>query len=258
VPRFEPDLTDRPARVTAIRGIVFQNDGSSTVGRLFIRPLEALDRWIVGVQPRPRQRGLAIHAGIHVELAGLGDYVVEQLVGSLYLTFRNGLNWTPYETFAARDHNGWDVTVPATAFRGITATEIEAACERLNALDGQPFVTEDCTALVERAFDGHRLFADSPLLGWFGVAARIGDPALPLLQPGTPLEPRAAAHLQADRIRGLPDPGAHADSPNVQLWVTRLLPLALLGLGLWAGWRRYSSASRRSIPASSTARRFFK
>src|SRR5689334_7266598 len=87
----------RPGRVTEIRGIVFQSDGRSTVGRLFIRPFEALDRWIVGILPQRSERTLAMHAGIHIVIDGAREYVAEQLVGSFSMDFRNGLNWTPYE-----------------------------------------------------------------------------------------------------------------------------------------------------------------
>src|SRR5205814_836018 len=105
--------------VTSIRGIVFQSDGRSAIGRVFIRPLEALDRWIVGILPALGEPSLAMHAGIHVEIDGTAEYIVEQLVGSLYLTFKNGLNWTPLREFQTRDRGGWDVTVAATCFRRI-------------------------------------------------------------------------------------------------------------------------------------------
>jgi hypothetical protein len=245
----------RPGRVTSIRGIVFQSDGRSTIGRLFIRPFEALDRWIVGILPKPGEPSLAMHAGIHVELDGGREYVVEQLVGSWYLDFRNGLNWTPYADFAKRDRGGWDVTVPATSFRQVDERAAAQTLERLNAIDGHPFFGEDCTAFIERAFGGRRMFADSPLLRWFGVGVRIGDPALPLFRPDAQLEGRSRELLEFDGIKALPDAGANASSPNAQLWAHRLLPLVLLGL---LGVRIYSSASRKSTPISSTARKFFK
>jgi hypothetical protein len=251
---FVEDNAERPGRVTAIRGIVFQSDGRSTVGRLFIRPFEALDRWLVGILPRPGQPSLAMHAGIHIEIGDRGEYVVEQLVGSWYLDFRNGLNWTPYHDFAQRDRGGWDVTVPASDFRGVDEQVVEGALQRLNRIEGHPFIGEDCTAFIERAL-GRRLFADSPLLRWFGVGVRIGDPALPLLRRNAQLEPVAREHLQFETISGLPAALADVDSPNARLLLHRLLPLALLGpvaLGV------YSSASRRSTPISSTARRFLR
>jgi hypothetical protein len=254
-PRYLEEYAERPGPVSAIRGVVFQNDGHSTVGRLFIRPFEALDRWIAGVLPRPGDPPLAMHAGIHVVIAGDQDYVAEQLVGSLYLDFRNGLNWTPYEKFKERDRGGWDVTIPATAFRRVDEPIVEEVQKRLDGIQGHPFVGEDCTAFIERAFGGRRLFADSPLLRWFGIGVRIGDPALPLLNPEARLDELARARLQFDKITYLPDALAGANSPNGQLWAHRLVPL--VALALLAG-RAYSSASRRSTPISSTARRFLR
>src|SRR5947209_20281628 len=95
VTAYQRDFAERPGSVTAIRGIVFQNDGQSTTGRVFIRPMEALDRWIAGVLPDRGDAPLAMHAGIRVEIDGSRDYVAEQLGGRLYLDFRNGLNSTP-------------------------------------------------------------------------------------------------------------------------------------------------------------------
>jgi hypothetical protein len=175
--RYQPDYADRPGAVTAIHGIVFQSDGQSTVGRLFIRPVEALDRWIVGILPSRGEPTLAMHAGIHVTIDGSREYVVEQLVGSLYLDFKNGLNWTALEDFRKRDRGGWDETVPATQFRRLDQQAVDETAARLNAIEGHPFMGEDCTAFIERAFGGRRLFADSPLLRTMGIGARIGDPA---------------------------------------------------------------------------------
>jgi hypothetical protein len=255
VPAYREEHSDRPGRVTAIRGVAFQSDGMSTVGRLFIRPIEALDRWFAGILPDRGDPQLAMHAGLHVEIDGSREYVAEQLVGSLYLDFRNGLNWTPFEKFRQRDRGGWDVTVPATCFRGVDEAALDETLQRLNAIEGHPFAGEDCTAFVERAFGARRLFADSPLLQSIGVDARVGDPAMPLLRPEARLDPDARQKLQLDKIKNLPDPRAAAESPNVQLWAHRLLPAILFGALI--GWF-YSSASRRSTPASSTARRFFK
>jgi hypothetical protein len=242
----------RPGRVTGIRGIVFQSDGRSTIGRLFIRPFETLDRWAAGLLPRHDAPSLAMHAGIHVEIDGREEYVAEQLVGSWYMDFRNGLNWTPYTDFARRDRGGWDMTVPATAFRGITEREVASTIDRLNAIQGHPFVGEDCTAFIERAFGRRRLFADSPMLRWLGIDVRIGDPAMPLLKPDAALDARTRTLLQVDTIKDLPDPDARVESPDVQLWAYRLVPLLIVGAAI------YSSASRRSTPASRTARRFFR
>src|ERR1043165_693096 len=96
---YSPDYAARPGSVTQIRGVVFQSDGRSTVGRLFIRPFEVLDRSVLGILPKPGDLTLAMHTGIHVVIDGTHDYVVEQLVGSFQLDFRNGLNWTPFEKF---------------------------------------------------------------------------------------------------------------------------------------------------------------
>jgi hypothetical protein len=101
-----------------------------------------------------------------------------------------------------------------------------------------------------------RLFADSPLLRWFGLGVRIGDPALPLLRGDADLQEPARSKLQFDKIKMLPDALADVDSPNVRLWSHRLLPFALVAAPLLA--RAYSSASRKSTPVSSTARKFFK
>jgi hypothetical protein len=234
MPRREyvPDNALRPGRVARIRGIVFQSDGASTVGRMFIRPFEALDRWIVGVQPRPNEPSLAMHAGIHLDLEDGREYVAEQLVGSLYLDFRNGLNWTPYDRFTQRDRGGWDETVPLTGFRGIDEAVVRETVARLNGIEGHPFVGEDCTAFVERAAGGRRLFADSPLLRSLGIDVRVGDPALPLLRRDAPLDQSARDRLQFETIKNLPDALAAAESPNVRLWAHRLLPLAPTALAL--------------------------
>lgn len=254
--QYEPGNAERPARVRAMRGIVFQSDGRSTIGRVFIRPFEALDRWTVGVLPKPGEPSLAMHAGIHVELEDGQDYVAEQLVGSFYMDFRNGLNWTPYKDFSQRDRGGWDVTLSATCFRRVDDRVVEETLQRLNSIEGHPFSGEDCTAFIERAFGGRRLFADSPLLRSFGIGARVGDPALPLLRPDATLDDEARQRLQFDTIKNLPDALAGAESPNLRLWIRRLLPLALV-LAPFAA-RVYSSGSRKSTPVSRTARKFLR
>jgi hypothetical protein len=254
--RYEPGNAERPGRVAAVRGIVFQSDGRSTVGRIFIRPFEALDRWIVGVLPRPGEQSLAMHAGIHVELEDGREYVAEQLVGSFYMDFRNGLNWTPFHDFTLRDRGGWDVTVPATNFRRVDDGAVEWVMQQLNRIEGHPFIGEDCTAFIERAFGGRRLFADSPLLRWLGVGMRIGDPALPLLRPDAELDESARRLLQFEKIRHLPDALADPESPNVRLWTHRLLPVFALAAPLAV--RTYSSGSRKSTPVSRTARKFLR
>jgi len=245
----------RPGRVTGIRGIVFQSDGRSTVGRFFIRPFEAFDRWMVGILPKSGEPSLAMHAGIHLDIDGKGEYVAEQLVGSSYLDFQNGLNWTPYADFAKRDRGGWDATIAATCFRGIDEQVVAETVEGLNRIEGHPFIGEDCTAFVERAFGNRRLFSDSPLLRDLGIGMRIGDPALPLLKQDAVLDQRSRELLQFETIKDLPDALAGVDAPNVWLWARRLLPLALL---VPVGVKIYSSASRKSTPVSSTARRFLR
>jgi hypothetical protein len=252
---YESGNARRPGGVTAIRGLIFQSDGRSSIGRLCIRPFEALDRWVVGILPKPSEQSLAMHCGIHVEIEGRGEYVAEQLVGSWYMDFRNGLNWTRIQDFRARDRGGWDVTVPATCFRGVTDQAVAQTVQSLNDIEGHPFIGEDCTAFIERAFGNRRLFADSPLLRALGIGVRVGDPAFPLLRPDAQLEPRARQLLQVDKIKDLPDADADVQSPNVQLWAHRLLPLFVIGA---VAARVYSSASRRSTPVSSTARRFLR
>jgi hypothetical protein len=226
------------------------------MGRILIRPVEALDRWIVGILPRPGDPPLAMHAGIRVTIDGAAEYVAEQLVGTSYLTFKNGLNWTPLGKFKQRDRGGWDVTVPATVFRRIDDAAVAETVQRLNSIQGRPFVGEDCTALIERAFGGRRMFADSPLLRSFGIGARIGDPALPLLKTDAQLDPEARQKLQFDKIKDLPDALANAESPNVRVWTVRLVPIVLLAAFLRR--RAYSSSSRKSTPASRMARKFLR
>jgi hypothetical protein len=255
VPRYSPEFAQRPGTVTDIHGVIFQSDGKSGLGRVFIRPLEALDRWIVGILPKPGDPPLAMHAGIRVTIDNAREYVAEQLVGTFYLDFKNGLNWTPLEKFKERDRGGWDATVPATAFRKVDGPAVQETIKRLNAIQGHPFWGEDCTAFIERAFGGRRMFADSPLLRSFGIGARIGDPALPLLRRDAPLDPETKRKLQFDKIKDLPDALANAESPNVRIWLVRLATVALLGT---LAKKVYSSSSRKSTPASITARKFFK
>jgi hypothetical protein len=251
--QYVADHALRPGRIARIRGVVFQSDGASAVGRMFIRPFEAVDRWIVGIQPWPHEPSLAMHAGIHLDLEDGREYVAEQLVGSFYLDFRNGLNWTPYEKFSQRDRGGWDETVPLTCFRAIDDDIVSEMVERLNRIEGHPFVGEDCTAFVERAAGGRRLFADSPLLRWLGVDMRVGDPALPLFKPTASLSPSARDHLQVDTIKRLPDAQATVESLNIRLWTQRLLPIALAALGaagLTLVLSRNRIGVRRVLPAN--------
>jgi hypothetical protein len=139
------------------------------------------------------------------------------------------LNWTPLRHFQQRDRGGWDVTVAAACFRRIDDRAVDEAIGRLNRIHGHPFMGEDCTAFIERAFGGQRMFADSPLLRWLGIGARIGDPALPLFGADARVDMKARRALQFERIKDLPDPLANADSLNAQRWVHRLIPMAILG-----------------------------
>lgn len=147
------------------------------------------------------------------------------------------------------------MTIPATCFRRINDEVVDETLGRLNLIQGHPFLGEDCTAFIERAFGGRRMFADSPLLRSFGIGARIGDPALPLLKPDAPSHLETKRKLQFDKIKYLPDALADAASPNVRIWLVRLIPVALLAL---LAKKVYSSSSRKSTPASITARKFFK
>jgi hypothetical protein len=247
-----------PARVTELRGVIFQNDGQSSIGRLFIRPIEAMDRWIAGVRPSRERPPLAMHAGLHVTLEDGREMVAEQLVGTFEMDFHNGLNWTPLENFRERDRGGWDLTVSARAFRGVDASVEAETVRNLNSIQGHPFIGEDCTAFIERAFGGRRLFADSPLLRLIGLSARVGDPALPLLREDADLDERARRLLHADALKQLPDALADPESPNIRLWLIRLAVVGAIGWGAGHLLARYSSGSRRSSPASRTARKFLR
>jgi hypothetical protein len=233
-----------------LRGVVFQSDARSAVGAALIRPLEALDRWAAGVGGPRRAAGappLAIHAGLHVVLADGQEVVAEQLIGTPYEALRRGLVWTPLERFRARDRGGWDVTVPATAFRGVDAAAAAAALARLNREPGRPFVREDCTAFVERTFGGRRLFADSPALRALGLRWRAGDPALPLLRPDAALDARARRLLRVDALAGLPaaDPAA----PGGRAWRRPLRAVAAaLVVGLAAAAALRWARRRRGPP----------
>jgi hypothetical protein len=236
VTRYREEHAERPGRIARVLGVIFQSDERSSVGRMFIRPMEELDRLVAGLHPHDRSTSLAMHAGLHVQLEDGRDYVAEQLVGTPYMDLKSGLNWTPLQEFRRRDHAGWDVTVPPTSFRGIDEHDAEATVARLNQIQGRPFVGEDCTAFVERAFEGKRLFADSPLLQSLGVPARVGDPALPLLRADVRFDDRTRRLLRTDAVQRLPDPRRSARSPNAWLWARRLGPAIAVGalLGLLA------------------------
>ena len=221
---------ERPGTVVELKGIIFQSDDSSTVGALFIRPIESFDRWQAGLTRTPGDAPLAMHAGLHVVLEDGREFVAEQLVGSFFEDFRDGLNWTPLERFRTREASGWDVTVPATCFRGINEGIVRRTVDFLNAIQGRPFFGEDCVAFIERAFGGRRLFGDSPTGLALGVGLKVGDPALPLLRPDAKLDARASHLLRVPLLRTLPDPLAEADAPNARIWLGKIAVWAVIAL----------------------------
>jgi hypothetical protein len=223
-----PSVPDRPARVVNLRGIIFQSDTVSVLGAWIIRPVETLDMYLAGLGRSPGSPALAMHAGLHVVLEDGREFVVEQLFGTPHEDFLDGLNWTPLETFRARDHRGWDVTVPATLFRRVDEAVVHEVVEFLNNIHGHPFVGEDCTMLIERAFGKRRLFADSPTARALGFGMRVGDPALALLRPQVRLDQEGERLLRADLLRALPDPTTQWDYPNGHLWIRRALGLMLI------------------------------
>jgi hypothetical protein len=152
---------ERPGRVQKLMGIIFQSDQKTVLGSWIIRPVEMLDRRLTGLGRSPDNPSLAMHVGIHVLIDDGREFVVEQLVGTPFEDFIDGLNWT-LETFRARDRGGWDVTIPATAFHGIDNEIVEGTIDFLNVISVRPFLDEDCTTMVERAFGKRRMFADSP------------------------------------------------------------------------------------------------
>jgi hypothetical protein len=234
-----PSRLDRPGRVVELRGIIIQSDAVSVLGAWIIRPVETLDMYFAGLGRTSDSPALAMHAGLHVVLEDRREFVVEQLFGTPREDFVNGLNWTPLETFKARDHRGWDVTVPATAFRKVNDGVVEEVVAFLNRIDGRPFFDEDCTTFIERAFGKRRLFGDSPTAQALGFGMRVGDPALALLRPDARFDPHTERLLRADFLRALPDPTAEWDSPNGYLWIRRaalglaVICVAAIALGFW-------------------------
>ena len=237
----------RPGRVVNLRGIILQSDKISAFGAWIIRPVEMLDLHLAGLGRPTDAPALAMHAGLHVVLEDDREFVVEQLFGTPREDFVDGLNWTPLKTFRERDHAGWDVTVPATAFRQVDENVVHEVVEFLNRIDGRPFFGEDCTMLIERAFGKRRLFADSPTAQALGFGMRVGDPALTLLKPGFWLDPDAERRLRADILRALPDPTTPSDAPNGHLWIRRVLGLLLL-LAAVGGLRFYTMRRRKHRP----------
>ena len=219
----------RPGTVRELVGIIFQSDTVSVLGAWVIRPVETLDRRFSGLARSPGGPPLAIHAGLHVRLTDGREVVAEQLFGTPFEDFSDGLNWTPLDQFRSRDHRGWDVTVAATCFRNIDDAAVEEAVAFLNRLEGRPFFGEDCTSMVERVFNKRRLFADSPSARFLGLGGlRVGDPALPLLRPDAHLSSRAEELLRGDALRQLPDPTTAWDAPKWGVRVHRGIKAALV------------------------------
>jgi len=227
LPRSSPE---RPGQVRRLVGIIFQSDQKSVLGSWIIRPVEMLDRRLASLGRSPDKPSLAMHVGIHVLIEGGREFVVEQLFGTPFEDFVDGLNWTPLETFRARDRGGWDVTVPAIAFRGIDDEIVEETINFLNAIPVRPFFDEDCTTMVERAFGKRRLFADSPAARAIGFGLRVGDPALALLRPDVHLDEKSEFLLRAETLRALPDPVTKWAAPNARLITKRMLFWGTIGL----------------------------
>jgi hypothetical protein len=233
-----PSTHRRPGRVREITGIILQSDGQSTFGKWFIRPLEKLDRRVVGIHTDPNGPSLAMHTAIHTVLetdpGQREEWVAEQIHGTRRNYFQSGFNWTPIETFRQRDRGGWHATIPATAFRQIDQQQVSTTVERLNTLEGHPFVREDCTAFVEHMFS-HQMFAHLPILGLVGLEARIGDPALPLLRPDAQLTTDQARLIRFEEIRHLADTPWGFEPP---LTIRRSLGvLAASAVGMFAAYR---------------------
>ncbi len=248
---LSPSVPIQPARVAKLIGIIFQSDKASLLGSWFIRPIEMLDLRLAGLGRSVNSPPPAIHAGLHVLLENGKQYVLEQLFGTIQEDFVDGLNWTPLETFQARDRGGWDVSIPATSFRGITDEIAEQTLEFINHIPQRPFFGEDCTMLIERAFKGRRLFGDSPFARMLGLGLRVGDPALPLLRPDVKLDEKAAKLLRADIVSRLPDPTEAWNAPNARLRVRRAV-FSLFLAGICVGLVLYSDQhgrrQGRSVP----------
>jgi hypothetical protein len=264
---FSPSATRqsvraRPGRVVALDGVIIQSDALNPIGRLFIRPVEALDLLCAGVMDlarssRPpgqdRKPGLGMHAGLHVRLEDGREFVAEQLCGGWQEWFVNGLHWTPLESFRQRADpagGGWDVTVPMDCFRQVDPAGEEYALAQLNQVRGIGFIYEDCTAFIARVFGpNRRLFADSPIMRAIGVYMRSGEPALPLVKRNAQLPPRSAELLKLEALRQLPDPIAANDSMTLRQLHLRciLISAACVALaGLVALFRSQARGPRQS------------
>ena len=241
------DTRSRPGRVREISGVIFQSDKLSVLGSWIIRPIEMLDRRLAGLGKNPFGPPLAMHAGVRVQMHDGREFVAEQLFGTPEEDLVNALNWTLLKKFRERDHRGWDVTVPATAFRNIDRRAVDEAIRFLNGIKGKPFFGEDCTTFVERVFSKRRMFADSPSARLLGFGIRVGDPALPLLRPDAVLHPAAEFLLRAHSLRKLPDPITSWNAPNLRrtvrvvFWITA--SAALWG-AVWLIFRKFHGAIR--------------
>ena len=250
-PNTPADTRTRPGKVRKISGIIFQSDKLSVLGNWIIRPIEMLDRRLAGLGKNPFGPPLAIHSGVRVQMQDGREFVVEQLFGTPQEDLVDALNWTPLKKFRERDHRGWDVTVPATAFRNIDRRAINEAISFLNQVKGKPFFGEDCTTLVERVFNKRRMFADSPSARLLGFGVRVGDPALPLLRLDTVLDPKAEFLLRAHNLRKLPDPTTSWNAPN---WrraarvLFRIMASAGLWVGVWLLFRKVYGAGATVLP----------
>jgi len=221
--KHDDQRAERPGRVVAIDGIVFQCDIDHPVSSLLIRPIEELSRRFRGHTPATVSGGvpLANHAGIRVRIVGpdgrIRPYVVEQQTGTLEQTLDNALSWTPWHEFRAREgRGGWDVTVPATALEGIEPSDVVAAIAAMNQESGRPFYREMCTAFIERVFGGRQLFDDVEVLDWLipGQGPHIPEPAAPRLKPNARLSRRARYLLRVDELPAVHSAVDAAQSPD--------------------------------------------
>jgi hypothetical protein len=231
-------------RVVELRGIIFQSDSHSFIGAWLIRPVQMFDRRLAGLKQSAFGPSFAMHVGLHVVIEDGREFVIEQLLETPWNAFVSGVAWTPLEVFRKRIRGGWDVTVPATAFRKIDDRIVKQAIEFLNGIPARPYFSEDCPTFVERAFGRRRLFADSPTARWLGLGVRIGDPALPLLRPEVRLDRRAERFLRAPLLRTLPDPITSWNSPNARFLLHRMFLLGgFLLCGLLFGFLRARNPS---------------
>jgi hypothetical protein len=240
-----PDPSRLAGRVVELRGVIFQSDSHSLVGAWLIRPVQMFDRRLAGLKQSAFGPSFAMHVGLHVVIADGSEFVVEQQLRTPRNAFVSGVEWTPIEVFRKRIRGGWDVTVPATAFRKIDDRIVKEAIEFLNRLRARPYCSEDCPTFVERAFGRRRMFADSPTARWLGCGVRMGDPAMPLLRPECRLDRRTERLLRASLLRTLPDPITSWNSPNARFLLHRMLFLGgFLLSGVLIEFLRTKSASR--------------